>query len=359
MKVLGIETSCDETSAAVILRKNNGEGAILSNIIHSQILMHQPFGGVVPEVAARAHTEYLDKIILQALAKAHLSLQEIDAIAATAGPGLLGGLLVGLTTAKALAIALKKPFIGVNHLEGHALTPQLTHQLRFPYLLLLVSGGHTQLLLIKNLGDYQRLGSTIDDALGEAFDKTAKLLGLPYPGGPAVEKAALMGGKNAFHFPRPLLHENNMHFSFSGLKTAVRQKIESLSPLSHQQISDICASFQTCIVDVLSYNIRLAFNYFRHYYPSIAVPSFVISGGVASNREIRTHLKNLCTAHNFRFIAPEPSLCTDNAAMIAWAGAQHLAAGEKSHINLPARSRWPLDETAAPLFGFGKRGTKA
>ncbi|WP_019222975.1 tRNA (adenosine(37)-N6)-threonylcarbamoyltransferase complex transferase subunit TsaD, partial [Bartonella rattaustraliani] len=247
MRLLGIETSCDETAAAVVEHNNEGKSRILSNIVWSQIDHHAPYGGVVPEIAARAHVEILDSLILKALTEANTKLKEIDAIAATSGPGLIGGLLVGIMSAKALSLATGKPFIAVNHLEGHALTAVLTHNVHFPYLLLLVSGGHTQTILVHGVGNYQRLGTTIDDALGEAFDKTAKLLGLPYPGGPALEKAALLGDKNRIPLPRPLKGEKRLDFSFSGLKTAVRQAATAMAPLTEVDVADIAASFQAAV----------------------------------------------------------------------------------------------------------------
>ncbi|MET3559445.1 N6-L-threonylcarbamoyladenine synthase [Bartonella japonica] len=362
MRLLGIETSCDETAAAVVEYNNEGNSQILSNIVWSQIDHHAPYGGVVPEIAARAHVEILDSLILKALTEANTKLKDIDAIAVTSGPGLIGGLLVGVMSAKALSLATGKPFIAVNHLEGHALTAVLTHNVSFPYLLLLVSGGHTQTILVHEVGNYQRLGTTIDDALGEAFDKTAKLLGLPYPGGPALEKAALLGDKNRIFLPRPLKGEKRLDFSFSGLKTAVRQAATAMAPLTETDIADIAASFQAAVTDTVRDRVQLALQHFTQQYPlhqGQHPPALVVAGGVAANQAIQSTLRELAHQHGFEFIAPPLSLCTDNAAMIAFAGAQKLARGETSPLDIAPRSRWPLDEKATPLIGMGRRGTKA
>ncbi|GGA91800.1 tRNA N6-adenosine threonylcarbamoyltransferase [Brucella endophytica] len=360
MRVLGIETSCDETAAAIVERDEAGRGRILSNVVLSQTAEHEPYGGVVPEIAARAHVEALDRLIARALAEADTPLAEVDAIAATAGPGLIGGLIVGLMTAKAMAMAAKKPFHAINHLEGHALTARLTDNLAFPYLLLLVSGGHTQMILVRGLGQYERLGTTIDDALGEAFDKTAKLLGLPYPGGPAVEQAALAGDPARFLLPRPLKGEARLDFSFSGLKTAVRQLATEVAPLGDQDIADICASFQAAVADTLNDRVSRSLARFRQEFPDIAQPALVVAGGVAANKALRAVLTKLCAENGFRFLAPPHDLCTDNAAMIAWAGAEHAASqGAGDSLAIAPRSRWPLDEAAAPLIGAGRRGAKA
>ena len=296
IRVLGIETSCDETAAAVVALDADGRPQILSNIVLSQIEEHAAFGGVVPEIAARAHVEALDGIIEAALADAGVALADVDAIAATAGPGLVGGLIVGLMTAKALAAASGKPLQAINHLEGHALTARLTDGLAFPYLLLLVSGGHTQVVLVRGVGGYERWGTTIDDALGEAFDKTAKLIGLPYPGGPNVEKAARDGDRKRFDFPRPLKGEARLDFSFSGLKTAVRQAATAIAPLSDKDVADICASFQAAIADTLDDRVGRSLARFRGEFPDIARPSLVVAGGVAANAEIRRTLEDLCHA---------------------------------------------------------------
>ncbi|WP_273717364.1 MULTISPECIES: tRNA (adenosine(37)-N6)-threonylcarbamoyltransferase complex transferase subunit TsaD [Bartonella] len=364
MRLLGIETSCDETAAAVIEYNNESSSRILSNIVWSQIDHHAPYGGVVPEIAARAHVEILDHLILQALTEANTTLKDIDGIAATSGPGLIGGLLVGVMSAKALSLATGKPFIAVNHLEGHALTAVLTHNVKFPYLLLLVSGGHTQTILVHGIGNYQRLGTTIDDALGEAFDKTAKLLGLPYPGGPALEKAALLGDKNRIPLPRPLKGEKRLDFSFSGLKTAVRQAATAIAPLTENDVADIAASFQAAVTDTVRDRVHLALQHFTNQYPlshdqGKHSPALVVAGGVAANQALRSTLQELAHQHGFGFIAPPLSLCTDNAAMIAFAGAQKFAQGETSSLDIAPRSRWPLDEKAMPLIGMGRRGTKA
>lgn len=359
MRILGIETSCDETAAAIVERDDKGKGRILSNIVLSQIAEHEPYGGVVPEIAARAHVEALDTLIEKALSEAGMKLDEVDAIAATAGPGLIGGLIVGLMTAKALALASGKPFYAINHLEGHALTARLTDQLDFPYLLLLVSGGHTQMVLVRGLDDYERLGTTIDDALGEAFDKTAKLLGLPYPGGPAVERMAKQGDAKRFALPRPLKGEARLDFSFSGLKTAVRQTATEIAPLTDQDVADICASFQEAVADTLSDRVRRSLERFKQEFPDHQSPALIVAGGVAANKTLREALETLCKTHGFSFIAPPHELCTDNAAMIAWAGAERAASKAADSLAIAPRSRWPLDEKSAPKFGTGRRGAKA
>jgi len=361
IRVLGIETSCDETAAAVVACRAGEKPEILSNIVLSQIKEHAAFGGVVPEIAARAHVEALDGVIEAALDDAGLPLGAVDAVAATAGPGLIGGLIVGLMTAKAIASAAGKPLIAVNHLEGHALTGRLTDGLDFPYLLLLVSGGHTQIVLVRGVGDYQRWGTTIDDALGEAFDKTAKLIGLPYPGGPNVEKAAARGNPGRFAFPRPLKGEARPDFSFSGLKTAVRQAATAIAPLGEQDVADICASFQAAIAETLEDRVSRSLYRFRNTYPDAADPVLVVAGGVAANRTIRAALEATCRDRGFRFVAPPLVLCTDNAAMIAWAGIERLRAGIESRdaMALAPRSRWPLDTLSEPMIGSGRRGAKA
>lgn len=360
LRILGIETSCDETAASIVVRHEDGRGEIISDVVLSQLEEHSAFGGVVPEIAARAHVEALDGLIEEALARAGIKLSDVDAVAATAGPGLIGGLLVGLMTGKAIAMSANKPLYAVNHLEGHALTARLTDGLGFPYLMLLVSGGHTQLVLVKGVGDYERWGTTIDDALGEAFDKTAKLLGLPYPGGPAVEKVARTGDAARFDFPRPLVGEARLDFSFSGLKTAVRQAATAIQPLTEQDIADICASFQRAISRTLKDRIGRGLARFRERFPTLSEPALVVAGGVAANQVIRSTLQNLCNEHGFAFIAPPLNLCTDNAAMIAWAGLERMAAGLSADpISVAPRSRWPLDNEAAALIGSGKRGAKA
>jgi N6-L-threonylcarbamoyladenine synthase len=359
-RVLGIETSCDETAASVVLRRSDGTGEILSDVVLSQLDAHAPYGGVVPEIAARAHVEALDAIVQEALEKAAIGLGRLDAIAATAGPGLIGGLIVGLMTGKAIAAASGKPLYAINHLEGHALTARLTDGLDFPYLLLLVSGGHTQLVLVRGVGDYERWGTTIDDALGEAFDKTAKLLGLPYPGGPAVERAALSGDPGRFALPRPLRGESRLDFSFSGLKTAVRQNATALAKGGESDVADICASFQKAVTDTLDERLSRALLRFREKFPDCAAPALVVAGGVAANRAIRVTLTALCDRHGFAFVAPPQRLCTDNAVMIAWAAAERHAAGlPHQPLDVAPRSRWPLDESAAAMIGSGRRGAKA
>ncbi|MEV4610084.1 tRNA (adenosine(37)-N6)-threonylcarbamoyltransferase complex transferase subunit TsaD [Neorhizobium sp. LMR1-1-1.1] len=361
LRILGIETSCDETAAAVVARHEDGRGEILSDVVLSQLDEHSAYGGVVPEIAARAHVEALDELVEEALRRANVTLDDVDAIAATSGPGLIGGLLVGLMTAKAIARVSGKPLLAINHLEGHALTARMTDGLSFPYLMLLVSGGHTQLILIRGVGQYERWGTTIDDALGEAFDKTAKLLGLPYPGGPAVEKAALSGNPDRFKLPRPLVGEARLDFSFSGLKTAVRQAATEIAPLTEQDIADICASFQKAVSRTLRDRIGRGLLRFREEFAGLETePALVVAGGVAANQEIRRTLQALCLEHGFRFIAPPLRLCTDNAAMIAWAGLERMAEEfPADDLNVAPRSRWPLDKDAKTLLGSGKRGAKA
>ncbi|APO76646.1 tRNA threonylcarbamoyladenosine biosynthesis protein Gcp [Rhizobium etli 8C-3] len=361
LRILGIETSCDETAAAVVERDADGRSKVLSDVVLSQLDEHSAYGGVVPEIAARAHVEALDTLIDEALHRAKVSLCDVDAIAATSGPGLIGGLLVGLMTGKAIAKAAGKPLYAVNHLEGHALTARLTDGLSFPYLMLLVSGGHTQLILVRGIGQYERWGTTIDDALGEAFDKTAKLLGLPYPGGPQVEAAAKTGNPGRFDFPRPLVGETRLDFSFSGLKTAVRQAALDIAPLTEQDVADICASFQRAISRTLKDRIGRGLQRFRAEFPHLdGEPALVVAGGVAANLELRDTLQALCDKHAFRFIAPPLKLCTDNAVMIAWAGLERMATGvAPDDLDVQPRSRWPLDSNAEALISYGKRGAKA
>jgi N6-L-threonylcarbamoyladenine synthase len=361
IRVLGIETSCDETAASVVALDAGNAPKILSNIVLSQIEEHAAFGGVVPEIAARAHVEALDGIVEAALADSGVGLADIDAIAATAGPGLVGGLIVGLMTAKAIAAAAHKPLIAINHLEGHALTARLTDGLDFPYLLLLVSGGHTQIVAVRGVGDYQRWATTIDDALGEAFDKTAKMLGLAYPGGPNVEKAAAAGDAARFAFPRPMKGSAQPDFSFSGLKTAVRQAATAIAPLSDRDVADICASFQAAVADALGDRVSRALARFREAFPGVEHPALVVAGGVAANHTIKATLEALCEQAGFVFIAPPLKLCTDNAAMIAWAGIERLRAGiaRENGADFVPRSRWPLDSISAPMVGSGRRGAKA
>src|SRR5688572_12926271 len=322
MRVLGIETSCDETAAAIVSRDARNHGEILANVVRSQLEEHALYGGVVPELAARAHVAHLDRIIARASAEAGVSLGELDAIAATAGPGLIGGVLVGLTTAKALAAALGKPLIAVNHLEAHALTARLTDGIPFPYLMLLVSGGHSQFVLVRGVGQYERWGTTIDDALGEAFDKVAKLLGLGQPGGPQVERHAALGDPRRFAFPRPLLREDRLDFSFSGLKTAVRLAAEEIAPLSTQDVADICASFQFATAEIVATRSSAALARLKAL--TGGTPTLVVAGGVAANQQIGAALRDAATRAGATLVIPPAKLCTDNGAMIAWAGAERL-----------------------------------
>lgn len=346
MRVLGIETTCDETAAAVVSDRLGGQGGeILSNEVFSQIAQHAAYGGVVPEIAARAHIDVLDRLIVRALANAKLELKDVDAIAAAAGPGLIGGVLVGLTAAKGLALAAGKPFIAVNHLEAHALTARLTDFLEFPYLALLISGGHTQLVAVRGVGDYRRLGSTVDDAAGEAFDKVAKMMGLPYPGGPHIETIAQQGDPHRFDFPRPMLGRGGADFSLSGLKTAVRQEILKIGTLSEQDQKDLAASFQAAIVDVIVDRVRGGVRMFSE---GEGRPSgLVIGGGVAANGAIRRALTRLCAESGLRFVSPPGHLCSDNGAIIAWAGLERLKRGFTSDLGFAPRPRWPLDAMAS------------
>ena len=358
LHVLGLETSCDETAAAVVRVDAQGRGAILSNVVYSQVKEHAAFGGVVPEIAARAHVSRLDRLILKALADAGLKWGDLDAVAATAGPGLIGGLMVGLMSGKAIALARRLPLVAVNHLEAHALSPMLTDpEVRPPYLLLLVSGGHTQLASVDKVGRYRRLGTTIDDALGEAFDKVAKMLDLGYPGGPVVERLAAQGNPARFHFPRPMLGREECHFSFSGLKTAVRMRILDLGPdLSAQDKADICASFQQAVVETLADRVSCACRKFRALHKDVERPYLVLAGGVAANRAIRAALEKVAAAHGFMLSVPPPALCMDNAAMVAYAGGLKLLRGESAPLSVGARPRWPLDEEAAPAPFAGVKG---
>ena len=342
MRVLGIETSCDETAVAVVEGAAGTQpvGRILSNTVYSQLAEHRRFGGVVPEIAARAHLERLDGLVAQALDEAGIGLADLDAIAATGGPGLIGGVMVGVMTAKALAFAHDKPFIAVNHLEGHALSVRLTEPVGFPYLLLLVSGGHCQLLTVRGPGDFTRLGTTIDDAAGECFDKTAKLLGLGFPGGPAVERAAEGGDPRRFALPRPMWRKPGCDFSFSGLKTAVRQTVEKLPADDPRAVADLCASFQRTVGDVFADRCANAL--------ALAPSStLVVAGGVAANVYLRGRLEEVAAAHGARLVAPPVRLCTDNGAMIAWAGVERLRLGQVDALDFRPRPRWPLDPAAA------------
>jgi N6-L-threonylcarbamoyladenine synthase len=345
MLVLGIETTCDETAAAVVERTAQGRGTILSNIILSQVSEHAAFGGVVPEIAARAHVEALDLIIAKAMEQANCSFDHLDGIAAAAGPGLIGGVIVGLTTAKAIALVKNKPLIAINHLEAHALTARLTDAIPFPYCLFLASGGHTQVVAVRAVGDYVRIGTTMDDAIGEAFDKTAKLLGLGYPGGPQVEKEAAAGNTARFALPRPMHGRKDADFSLSGLKTALRLEAEKIAPLSDQDVADLCASFQQAVVDVVLDRLRAGLRIFRATYG--APSALVAAGGVAANQAIRKVLQRLAFEVGTTLVAPPLELCTDNGAMIAWAGAERLALGLTDSLDAAPRARWPLDEIAA------------
>lgn len=359
--LLGIETSCDETAAAVLRRDADGQVTILSEVVRSQIDEHAPYGGVVPEIAARAHADVTDKIVSQALHESGARLAAIDAIAATSGPGLIGGVMVGMMTGKALAMAAGIPFIPINHLEGHALSPRLAQTCPFPYLLLLVSGGHCQFIAVKGLGDYQRLGTTIDDAAGEAFDKLAKTLGIGFPGGPAVEKLARDGDSSRYDLPRPLLNRPGLDMSFAGLKTAAARIVEA-APLDQQDQADLCASYQAAIADCLAEKTRRALDLFAQDRSDTL--RLVVAGGVAANQTIRSALDEVARRAGARLIAPPLRHCTDNAAMIALAGAERFAAGmvPTDGLAFSARPRWPLDEASAladPVFGGGKRGAKA
>ncbi len=347
--VLGIETSCDETCAAVV----RDDRAVLANLVRGQLDHHRIYGGVVPEIAARAHVDCLDGLVAAALAEAGVEFAELAGVAATAGPGLIGGVIVGLTTAKAIAAVHRLPLLAVNHLEGHALTVRLTEEIHFPYLLLLVSGGHCQLLIVEGVARYVRLGTTLDDAVGEAFDKVARLLGLGYPGGPAVEGAAAAGDAGRFALPRPLKGRPGCDFSFSGLKTAVRHAVAALpaAALSERDTADLCASFQAAVGDVLADRTANAAAAFRERYPESG--ALVIAGGVAANAALRARLAQVATAEGLTFVAPPPELCTDNAAMIAWAGIERLKLGLTDPLDASPRARWPLDADAPPATGAG------
>lgn len=358
MIVLGIESSCDETAAAIVNEKRE----ILGQALLSQE-EHKAFGGVVPEIAARSHLEHIDEIIEHCVKSAGIGLTDVDAIAAASGPGLIGGVVVGVMAAKALALALNKPFVAVNHLEGHALCARVANDVEYPYLLLLVSGGHCQILIVKAVGQYERLGTTIDDAAGEAFDKVAKMLRLGYPGGPMIEKSAAVGDETRFSLPRPLIGSGDCNLSFSGLKTAVRKLIESYAPdgniehaeISGQDVADICACFQYAATDCLVRKLRKAIEIFKQKYP--AGKHLVVSGGVAANTYLRQKLKQLAEENHLEFAAPPIQFCTDNGVMIAWAGLERFKAGLTDTLDFKPRPRWPLDENAPKAAGAG--GVKA
>ena len=356
LTLLGIESSCDDTAAAVV-RAGPDVPEILSSVVLGQTALHAAFGGIVPEIAARAHAERLDDVVETALADAGVTLDDIDAIAVTAGPGLIGGVLSGVMLARGLAAARGLPLVAVNHLAGHALTPRLTDGIAFPYLMLLVSGGHCQFLLVEGADSFRRLGGTIDDAPGEAFDKTAKLLGLAQPGGPAVEAEALHGDPRRFRFPRPLLDRDGCDMSFSGLKTALLRARDTLvaekGGITVQDRRDLCAGFQAAVADVLA--VKTA----RALAAAGDVTTLAVAGGVAANRAIRAMLETVSAQAGVPFLAPPLRLCTDNAAMIAWAGVEHLRIGLTTPVDFVARPRWPLDKTAPALLGSGKKGAKA
>jgi len=359
MIVLGIESSCDETAAALVTDRLAGDGPgdrrlndrILADLVAAQLEDHRPYGGVVPEVAARAHLDRLDKLVGQAMRQAGIGFDQVDAVAATGGPGLIGGVIVGVMTGKAIALVHDKPFLAVNHLEGHALTARLTDDAEFPYLLLLVSGGHCQLLVVEGVGKYRRLGSTIDDAVGEAFDKAAKLLGLGYPGGPMIENAARRAKKPVQDLPRPMKGRAELNFSFSGLKTALRNKAAEMAPLDDAKRADLAAGFQQAVVESLIDRTRRAIDAARESHP--ALTALVVAGGVAANTALRAELEICAAKAGLRFIAPPQRLCTDNAAMIAWAGLERFRLGARDALDFAPRPRWPLDETAPKLIGAG------
>jgi N6-L-threonylcarbamoyladenine synthase len=361
LTVLGIESSCDDTAAAIVRHTEGQPPEILAQVVVGQTDLHKNFGGVVPEIAARAHVEKLDYCIEDVMAEAALSFGDLDAVAVTAGPGLIGGVLSGVMCAKGIAATTGLPLIGVNHLAGHALTPRLTDSTPFPYLMLLVSGGHCQFLIVRGVDSFTRLGGTIDDAPGEAFDKIARLLNLPQPGGPNVERAALTGDPARFKFPRPLLDREGCDMSFSGLKTAVLRArdavVKKQSGLTQQDQSDLSAGFQQAITAVLSEKSRRALAIYFAENP--AVKTFAVAGGVSANMDIRAALETVCAENDTAFLAPPLALCTDNAAMIAWAGLERFRSGDTDDLTLAARPRWPLDKQSAPMLGSGKKGAKA
>ena len=352
VRILGIESSCDETSVSVIERSTAGKVNILSNIVKSQLSVHENFGGVVPELAARAHSEIIDELILMAVKKAKIKFEDLNAIAATSGPGLLGGLLVGVVAAKTLSSALNIPFIAINHLEGHALSVHLEKEIEYPYLLLLVSGGHTEFTIINKFNNYKRIGTTLDDALGEAFDKTARLLNLGYPGGPEIEKNAKNGNQNKFKLPKPLIHEKNCHFSFSGLKSSIAQIVHK-NKIDLQFKKDMSASFQKTIVDILNIKTQRAIELFKKTTKKTSKTTIVVAGGVAANQYLRSSLKQLEQNHECEFFFPSIKFCTDNGAMIALAGLERYERKLFNKLTFKPRPRWPLDKKA--VFMKGKR----
>ena len=350
--ILGIETSCDETAVSIIQENGSDKPLILSNVVSSQVDVHKDFGGVVPELAARSHIEKIDLIAKKAINESKIKIEEIDAVAATAGPGLIVCLSVGLNFGKTIALALKKPFIAVNHLEGHALSPKLNFEINYPYLLLLISGGHSQFLSVQGLGKYKRLGTTIDDAVGEAFDKTAKLLGIEFPGGPKIEEYAKLGDENYYLLPKPIINRGGCNLSFAGLKTAVLKISKTIK--SDQEKYNLAASFQKTIEEILCKKSKVAFKEFKKNNKTNK-NIFVIAGGVASNKNIRRKLINLCLEEKFDPIFPPINLCSDNAAMIAMVGLEKHKLGINNNFDFPAKPRWPLDEKAAFLKGAGVR----
>ena len=350
--ILGIESSCDETAASIITENEQGMPTILSSIVSSQVNVHKDFGGVVPELAARSHMEKIDLITKKAINESGIRMEDIDAVASTAGPGLIVCLSVGLSFGKAIASSLNKPFIAVNHLEGHALSPKLNSELNYPYLLLLISGGHTQFLSVKGLGKYKRLGTTIDDAVGEAFDKTAKLLGIEFPGGPQIEVYAKKGDPKKYELPKPIFHKGGCNLSFAGLKTAVLKISKQIK--TDQEKYNLAASFQKTIEEILYKKSKIAFNEFKKI-NKISQNKFVVAGGVAANKKIRETLTSLCKEESFEAIFPPINLCGDNAAMIAMVGLEKFKLNQFNKLDHPAKPRWPLDEDAAFLKGAGVR----
>jgi N6-L-threonylcarbamoyladenine synthase len=348
--ILGIESSCDETAASIISENDLGYPVVLSNIVSSQVEVHKKFGGVVPELAARSHIEKIDWIVKKAIDDSGVDIKELDAVASTAGPGLIVCLSVGLSFGKAFAASLNKPFIAVNHLEGHALSPKLNSKLDYPYLLLLISGGHSQYLSVKDLGQYKRLGTTIDDAIGEAFDKTAKLLGIEFPGGPQIEVLAKKGNPNKYNLPKPIFNKGGCNLSFAGLKTAILKITKNIK--TDQEKFDLAASFQKTVMEILDKKTRIAFTEFEKQ-TNPKEKKFVVAGGVAANKDIRNMLVNLCKEENYEPIFPPIELCGDNAAMIAMVGLEKFKLKEFNNLDYPAKPRWPLDEDAAFLKGSG------